>query len=88
MLPSDEKFDTVPLKLLAETVDTLRRSGFVSLRLVSTALNEAVASQTQDAVRFAMRSFESLDGTTRQEIAEQAIKRAYDLARRHGERRG
>jgi hypothetical protein len=75
--------DAIPLKLLAETVDRLRRSGFVSLRSVSSALNEAVTTGEPDAIRFAMRSFESLDGSTRQEIAEQAIQRAYDLAKAH-----
>ncbi|WP_207481637.1 hypothetical protein [Arenibaculum pallidiluteum] len=76
--------DFLPLKLLAETVDTLRKSGFVSLRSVSAALNDAITTGEPDAIGFAMRSFQSLDGTTRQEIAERAIRRAYELATSHG----
>ncbi len=78
----------LPLRILAEAVDSLRAAGFISLKTLSSALDEAVLTGSEDATRFARTAFQSLDGATRRDISEAALRQAIELATRHAAGRG
>lgn len=83
-LSLDDNRTLQAIGILADVLDGLSGSGAIDTVVVAKALRQVIATKSRPAYDFASRSFESLDGQTKRQVARDAEVAARDAAELRG----